>query len=58
MYAEVLVEIKAKAIEKTFTYKVPDNLDLKEGERVLVPFGKRIIKCHVRQDKNDFARTW
>ena len=47
MYAEVLVEIKAKAIDKTFTYKVPDNLDIKEGERVLVPFGARKLEGFV-----------
>ena len=30
LYVDVLVELKAKQIDKTFTYLVPDNL--KEGE--------------------------
>lgn len=41
MYIDVLVEIKAKQINQTFTYKVPDDLasDVKIGKRVKVPFG-------------------
>ena len=45
MYADVLVEIVSKNIDKTFTYKVPDNV--KVGMRVKVPFGKRIIEGFV-----------
>ena len=45
MYADVLVEIVSKNIDKTFTYKVPDNV--KVGMRVLVPFGKRVIEGFV-----------
>ena len=43
---EVLVEIKAKKIDKTFTYLVPDNLKEKVvvGKRVLVPFGKQTLE--------------
>jgi len=47
MYAEVLVEIKAKTIDKTFTYKVPNGINLEVGVRVLVPFGKRNIEGFV-----------
>ena len=47
MYAEVLVEIKAKAIDKTFTYKIPDSLNVEVGERVQVPFGKRKLEGFV-----------
>ena len=47
MYAEVLVEIKAKAIDKTFTYKIPDGINLEVGVRVLVPFGKRQLEGFV-----------
>ena len=45
MYADVLVEIVSKNIDKTFTYKVPENT--KVGMRVLVPFGKRKIEGFV-----------
>jgi len=47
MYAEVLVEIKAKAVDKTFTYKIPDGINLEVGVRVLVPFGKRRLEGFV-----------
>ncbi|MCI9585795.1 MAG: primosomal protein N' [Bacilli bacterium] len=47
MYAEVLVEIKAKAVDKTFTYRVPDGMKLFVGVRVLVPFGKRNLEGFV-----------
>ena len=46
MYVEVLVELKAKQIDKTFTYKVPDSLisEIEIGKRVLVPFGKQKLE--------------
>jgi len=47
MYAEVLVEIKAKAVDKTFTYKIPNGINLEVGVRVLVPFGKRNLEGFV-----------
>ena len=47
MFAEVLVEIKAKAVDKTFTYKIPDNMRVKVGVRVLVPFGPRKLEGFV-----------
>lgn len=49
MVADVLVELKAKQIVQTFTYKIPDNL-LKQicvGKRVLVPFGKQTLEGFV-----------
>lgn len=56
MYADVLVEIMAKNIDKTFTYKVPK--DTKVGVRVRVPFGKRIIEGFVLKVYNDFNETY
>lgn len=46
MFVEVLVEIKAKQIDKTFTYSVPTSLleEVEIGKRVLVPFGKQKIE--------------
>lgn len=45
MYAEVLIEYSSKAIDKTFTYMIPDSLkeDIKVGMKVLVPFVNKII---------------
>ena len=45
MYADILVEIGA--LEKTFTYKIPSNLDALVGMRALVPFGKRKLEGFV-----------
>lgn len=47
MYAEVLVELRAKAVDKTFTYKVPHGMKVVKGIRVLVPFGSRKLEGFV-----------
>ncbi|MBR6689854.1 MAG: primosomal protein N' [Bacilli bacterium] len=49
MFADVLVELKAKKIDKTFTYLIPNNLKdkIKVGIRVLVPFGKQTLEGFV-----------
>ena len=52
MYAEVLVEIKAKAVDKTFTYKIPENFNIEVGKRVLVPFGNRKLEGFVLKIDN------
>ena len=46
MYVSVLVEIKSKKVDKTFTYKVPENLenDIVIGKRVTVPFNNRTLE--------------
>ena len=57
MFADVLVELKAKRIDKTFTYLIPNNqIDkVKVGIRVLVPFGKQTLEgfvLNIEKDKN------
>jgi len=49
MYAKVIVEIGVKAVDKEFTYKIPDNIsnDIRVGCRVKVNFGKMIIEGFV-----------
>ena len=46
MVAEVLVEIKARNVDKCFSYNIPQNLidKVKIGIRVSVPFGKQNIE--------------
>ena len=46
MVIDVLVEINLNKKDKTFSYKVPKELekDIKIGKRVLVPFGKQILE--------------
>ena len=56
MYASVIVEITAKAVDKTFTYKVPEiyrNL-IKVGSRVKVPFGSLTLEGFVLKITNEF----
>ena len=57
MYVDVLVEIKNKHVDKTFTYKVPKPLeaDVEVGKRVVVPFGKMTLEGYIlnRKDQSD-----
>jgi primosomal protein N'' len=46
MYVDVLVEIKAKALDQVFTYKMGDN-KVEAGSRVLVPFGNQKLEGFV-----------
>src|SRR5574344_912237 len=59
MYAEVLVEIKAEQVNKTFTYLIPDRLKdiIKVGMRVYVPFGRQKLEgfvTNVHNNKPDY----
>ncbi len=57
MFADVLIEYNAKAIDQTFTYIIPDTLKnrIKVGMKVLVPFANRTINGFVTniKDKSD-----
>jgi len=54
MYAEVLVEYGAKALDREFTYVIPEFLKgkLKVGMKVVVPFGSNTINGFVINIKN------
>lgn len=49
MYAEVLVEVAARRVDKLFSYYVPERLrqEICVGSRVQVPFGKRLVAGYV-----------
>ena len=49
MYADVLVEYGAKALDRTFTYIIPKELkgSIKVGIKVIVPFGNTTINGFV-----------
>lgn len=49
MYADVLVELKAKGIDQTFTYEIPTELlkTVQIGVRVQVPFGNMTLEGFV-----------
>lgn len=56
MYADILVEYTNKAIDKTFTYIVPDNYKniIKVGMKVKVPFSNKIINGIVLKIKKTY----
>lgn len=56
MYAKVIIEYGAKAVDREFTYIVPDNLKdkIKIGHRVLVPFNNRDIEGFVLDISNKY----
>ena len=49
MVAQVLTQIKSKQVDKTFTYKIPKELEskIKVGIRVTIPFGKQKLEGFV-----------
>lgn len=49
MVAQVLTQIKSKQVDKTFTYKIPKELEpkIKVGIRVIIPFGKQKLEGFV-----------
>lgn len=60
MYACVIVEITAKAVDKMFTYKVPIKYQplIKVGARVKVPFGNLTLEGFVLNIKNEFNEDY
>ena len=57
MYAEVLIEYNSKAIDKTFTYLIPNSLKakIKKGMKVKVPFANKIINGFKTVEKSASA---
>ena len=49
MIASVLVDVKAKEVDRTFDYLVPSKLEniIEIGQRVKVPFGPRLIMGYI-----------
>ena len=55
MYADILIELKSKKIDRTFTYKIPSDFNnLEIGERVKVPFNNRELEGFVLSIHDDF----
>ncbi len=44
MFAKIIIDQDAKALDKVFEYKIPDEMSVEVGERVLVPFGSRNLQ--------------
>lgn len=47
MYADIIIDQDAKALDRVFEYKIPEGLDVDRGNRVYVPFGKRILQGYI-----------
>jgi len=40
-YAQIIIDIASEAVDRVFTYRVPEDMALERGMRVRVPFGPR-----------------
>ena len=47
MIASVIVDILNSNVDRVFDYTIPENIDVKKGHRVLVPFANRKIEGYV-----------
>ena len=48
-YADIIVDISSEQLDRTFQYRIPDHLQekVKEGVVVKVPFGKETVRLPV-----------
>ncbi len=53
MYAEVLIQYGVKSLDKTFTYRIPSNMQVNVGNKVKVKFNNRNIYGIVLNIKKD-----
>lgn len=60
MFVQVLVELKAKQISKTYTYSVPQKLEqeIQIGKRVKVPFGNQQLEGFILKIEKDFHEDY
>ncbi|MBQ3079597.1 MAG: primosomal protein N' [Clostridia bacterium] len=52
-YAEVIVDLTAGDVNRTYTYLAPENLCVSPGDMVVVPFGKRTMEGFVVSMKDE-----
>ena len=43
LYAEVIVDLSAEAVDKRFSYAIPEGMEIQPGMLVTVPFGPRTL---------------
>lgn len=57
MFVQVLIELKAKQLSKTFTYAVPKQLEseIAIGKRVFVPFAHQKLEGFILKIENTFS---
>ncbi len=60
MIASILVDVKAKEVDRTFDYLIPSKLEniIEVGQRVKVPFGSRLIMGYVLElkEKSEYEK--
>ncbi|SFG56534.1 replication restart helicase PriA [Oribacterium sp. WCC10] len=39
MYAQIIIDITSDALDKAYTYRIPDGMEVHTGDRVSIPFG-------------------
>ncbi len=44
LFAKIIIDQDAKALDKVFEYQIPDDMQVAVGERVIVPFGSRNLQ--------------
>lgn len=44
MFAKIIIDQDAKALDRVFEYSVPEDMSVEVGERVIVPFGNRQLQ--------------
>ena len=47
MYAQVILDLSAEALDRVFSYIVPEGMDVAPGQLVAVPFGPRTVEGFV-----------
>lgn len=60
MYANCVIEYPIKTLDKTFTYKIPDNLKskIKVGMKVMVPFNTRLVHGIVLKIEDNYSEEF
>ena len=55
-YAKVVVDLNARALDRLFTYTIPEDMELAAGDMVSIPFGPRVIEGFVLEtsDSTEF----
>lgn len=59
MFAKIIIDQDAKALDKDFEYKIPEDMQVQVGERVIVPFGNRYLQGFIVEisDKCSYDET-
>ena len=59
MFAKIIIDQDAKALDKDFEYKIPEDMQVQVGERVIVPFGSRYLQGFIVEisDKCSYDET-